>query len=203
MLQGMVDWLVATVGGWGYPGILILMAIESSFIPFPSEVVLIPAGYLVQQGQMHAGLVLLAALLGSLVGALINYGLALLLGRPLLERYGRYLCVGPRALDRTDQFFSQHGAISTFTGRLIPAIRQLISLPAGLARMHLGIFALYTALGAGLWSGVLIALGYFIGSNEMLIREHLRLVTLGALTLAALIGLIYLVWNRYQLAKTR
>ncbi|QIK38477.1 DedA family protein [Caldichromatium japonicum] len=198
MLQEMVDWLVATIGGWGYAGVLILMAIESSFIPFPSEVVLIPAGYLVHQGEMHAGLVLLAALTGSLIGAFVNYGLALLLGRPLLERYGRYLFIGPQALYKADRFFARHGAISTFTGRLIPAIRQLISLPAGLARMPLASFALYTALGAGLWSCVLIALGYLIGRNEALIREHLQLATLGALVFAALTVAVYIAWNRHQ-----
>lgn len=198
MLQGIIDWLVTTISGWGYPGILILMAIESSFIPFPSEVVLVPAGYLVHQGEMHGWLVLSAAVAGSLIGAFVNYGLALLFGRPLLERYGRYLFIGPQALHKADRFFARHGAISTFTGRLIPAIRQLISLPAGLARMPLAPFALYTALGAGLWSCVLIALGYLIGCNEALIREHLQLATWGALAFAALTVTAYIAWNRRQ-----
>ncbi|SDX86089.1 membrane protein DedA, SNARE-associated domain [Allochromatium warmingii] len=192
----MLDWLVAAVADWSYAGIVLLMAIESSFIPFPSEVVLIPAGYLAQQGIMNPLLVLIASLLGSLIGAFVNYGLALWVGRPFLERYGRYVLISPPTLHKTDRFFARHGAISTFTGRLIPGIRQLISIPAGLARMPLIPFALYTALGAGLWSLVLIALGYVIGDNAALIREHLTLATSATLIGVALMLLIYVLWMR-------
>lgn len=196
MLHGIIDWLVAAVADWSYAGIVLLMAIESSFIPFPSEVVLIPAGYLAQQGVMNPLFVLIASLLGSLIGAFVNYGLALWVGRPFLERYGRYVLISPPTLHKTDRFFARHGAISTFTGRLIPGIRQLISIPAGLARMPLIPFALYTALGAGLWSLVLIALGYVIGDNAVLIREHLTLATSATLIGVALMLLIYVLWMR-------
>ncbi|MGQ9659537.1 MAG: DedA family protein [Thermochromatium sp.] len=196
MLHDMIDWLLTTVDGWGYPGIVVLMAVESSFIPFPSEVVLVPAGYLAHQGRMELSLVLLASILGCLLGAFVNYGLALLVGRPFLERYGRYLFITPSVLQRADVFFAHHGAISTFTGRLIPGIRQLISIPAGLARMRIATFAFYTAFGAGLWSLVLIALGYFIGGNEVLIRENLPLVTAATLVFVALTLLGYMLWHR-------
>lgn len=198
MLHEMIDWLLTTVDGWGYTGIVVLMTIESSFIPFPSEVVLIPAGYLAHQDKMDPTLVLLAAILGSLLGAFVNYGLALLVGRPFLERYGRYVFIAPHVLHKTDAFFERHGAISTFTGRLIPGIRQLISIPAGLARMRITTFTFYTAFGAGLWSLVLIALGYFIGGNEALIRENLTLATIAALIFVALTLLVYVLWNRRQ-----
>lgn len=200
MLHEMIDWLLTTVDGWGYTGIVVLMTVESSFIPFPSEVVLIPAGYLAHQGKMDPSLVFLASILGSLLGAFVNYGLALLVGRPFLERYGRYVFIAPPVLHKTDAFFERHGAISTFTGRLIPGIRQLISIPAGLARMRIATFTVYTAFGAGLWSLVLIALGYFIGGNEALIRENLSLATIGALVFVALTLVGYVYWNRRRAA---
>jgi Uncharacterized membrane-associated protein len=190
---------VTTVDGWGYTGVIVLMAVESSFIPFPSEVVLIPSGLSsASRARWTRVWCLLASILGCLIGAFVNYGLALLVGRPFLERYGRYFFIAPSVLHKTDAFFARHGAISTFTGRLIPGIRQLISIPAGLARMRVATFAFYTGFGAGLWSLVLIALGYFIGDNEALIRENLPLVTFAALVFVALTLLVYVFWNRQR-----
>jgi membrane protein DedA with SNARE-associated domain len=141
------------------------MALESSFFPFPSEVVLPPAGYLAAQGRMNAWLAFGSGLLGSLIGALFNYYLAIALGRPLLHRYHRFLLMRESSLDRAEGFFRQHGEISTFVGRLIPVIRQLISLPAGLARMRIDRFAMYTALGAGIWCAVLTYIGWYVGRH--------------------------------------
>ncbi|NEV63885.1 DedA family protein [Thiorhodococcus minor] len=201
MLHEFVDWVLLTVDGWGYTGIFILMAIESSLIPFPSEVVLIPAGYLAYQGSMSLAMILVSAVLGSLLGAFLNYGFALLVGRPFLERYGKYFFVRPTLLHKTDAFFERHGAISTFTGRLIPGIRQLVSLPAGLARMRIWTFAVYTGIGAGIWSAVLIALGFFIGGNEQLIQDNLPLVTAGALAFVGITLAGYYIWQRRQPAS--
>jgi membrane protein DedA with SNARE-associated domain len=196
MLHEFIDWILATVGDWGYTGIFILMALESTVLPIPSELVVIPAGYLAYQGKMSVVLIFLSSTLGSLAGAFINYGFALLVGRPFLERYGRWFFVKPELLHKTDAFFERHGAISTFTGRLVPGIRHLISLPAGLTRMNPLAFSLYTILGAGIWSAVLVALGYFIGGNETLLKENLHLIT-GALVVAvALILVGYYVWNK-------
>jgi membrane protein DedA with SNARE-associated domain len=181
MLSELTKWLVDTVLGLGYPGIFLLMAVESSFIPFPSEVVLIPAGYLASRGEMDMGIVMLMAVLGSLTGSLINYYLAYLLGRPLIRRFGRYVLLSDATLDKLERFFERHGHISTFTGRLVPGIRQLISIPAGLARMRLRTFLGFTALGAGLWSLVLVLLGYFIGRNEALLHTYLTEITIGVL----------------------
>ena len=200
MLHEIIDWILATVHSWGYAGIFVLMAIESSFFPFPSEVVLIPAGYLAYQGQMDLSLILLASITGCLAGAFFNYGFALWVGRPFLERYGRYFFIRPAMLHQADAFFAKHGAISTFTGRLIPGIRQLISLPAGLCRMRLTTFTLYTGVGAGIWSAILIALGYFIGGNETLLKQNLHLVTLVVLVCVGLILAGYYVWQRRQAA---
>ena len=178
MLADLAQWLVHNILDMGYMGIFLLMMIESSFIPFPSELVLIPAGYLAQQGEMNVFLIFLASLLGSLVGAFINYFLALFIGRELLMRYGKYFFISNSAMEKMERFFDAHGPISTFTGRLIPGIRQLISIPAGISRMPLIPFTLYTALGAGIWSIVLIALGYVLGENKELITTYLHQISL-------------------------
>ena len=127
-----------------------------------------------------------------MIGAYINYFGALWIGRPFLQRYGRYFFISSRSLEKMDLFFDRHGAISTFTGRLIPGVRQLISIPAGLGRMNLGLFSLYTALGAGIWGTILVLLGYFIGGNEALIGEYLREITLLLVAGAAGASALYL-----------
>jgi len=191
MLAELTKWLVDTVLELGYPGIFLLMAVESSFVPFPSEVVLIPAGYLVSKAEMHLGLVMLMAVLGSLSGALINYYLAMWLGLPLLRRFGRYVFVSEATLAKLERFFEAHGHVSTFSGRLVPGIRQLISIPAGLARMRILPFLGYTALGAGLWSLILVLLGYFIGRNESLLQSYLREITVVVVVLTVLLLVTY------------
>lgn len=195
-MHDFIAWILATVHDWGYPGIFILMALESTVLPVPSELVLIPAGYLAQQGHMSFGLVLLASTSGCLVGASINYFAALWLGRPFLERWGPYFFVRPELLHKTDLFFARHGAMSTFTGRLIPGIRHLISIPAGLAKMRFSAFAFYTCLGAGLWSLVLTLFGYFLGGNEALIREYQHFITAGVIAFVALILGSYIWWQK-------
>jgi len=198
MLHDFITWILATVNDWGYTGIFILMALESTVLPVPSELVLIPAGYLAHQGQMNFGLIVLASTVGSLAGASFNYAVSIWLGRPFLERWGRYFFVRPELLHKTDAFFFRHGAVSTFSGRLIPGIRHLISIPAGLTRMNLGAFAFYTSLGAGLWSLVLTLFGYFLGGNEALIREYQHLIIAGVIVFVALIVGGYVWWQRHR-----
>ncbi|HMT93225.1 DedA family protein [uncultured Thiothrix sp.] len=200
MLHDLVSWLLETVGAWGYTGIFILMAMESTVLPVPSELVLIPAGYLAHQGEMNFALILLVSTLGSLAGAAFNYVLALWLGRPFLEKYGKYFFVRPELLRKTDEFFLKHGAISTFTGRLVLGIRHLISIPAGLTRMSFGKFSFYTCLGAAVWSLVLILMGYFIGGNEQLIKDNVPFMTAAILGSIAAILAIYYFWQKRQKA---
>lgn len=156
---------------WGPLLIFLLMTIESSFVPFPSEVIMIPAGVMIARGEfvgdgaVALGMVIAiaAGLAGSLTGAYINYYLSLWLGRPFLHRYGRYFFLKPRYLDRTEAIFREYGEITTFVCRLLPAIRQLISIPAGLSHMNIFRFSLFTGLGAGLWVTVLTFIGYGLG----------------------------------------
>jgi len=196
MIRELVQVLVNVIFEWGYLGIFIMMAIESSFIPFPSEVVLIPAGYLASQGDMSIGMIMSAALGGSMVGAFINYYLALTLGRKLLTKYGKYFFIKENALEKMDSYFVKHGHISTFTGRLIPGIRQLISIPAGLARMNLVQFSIYTALGAGLWALILTLLGYFIGENQELIDTYLKQITVSVVALMVVLLSVYYLYQK-------
>lgn len=185
MLETAVHWLTELIFQLGYVGIVLLMALESSLVPFPSEVVLPPAGLLAAEGRMSAPLAFGAGLLGSLIGALFNYFLAAKLGRPVLHKYGKFLLIKEASLVRSEEFFRRHGEISMFIGRLIPVIRQLISLPAGLAGMRLDRFVLYTALGAGIWCAILTFIGWIIGRTgaiaefDQLVGKYSGWATLG------------------------
>ena len=196
MIHELAQLLVDQIFDWGYIGIFIMMAIESSFIPFPSEIVLIPAGYLASQGGMDIYMIMIAALSGSLVGAFTNYFLALTLGRKFLLKYGHYFFIKEGTLLKMENFFDNHGHISTFTGRLIPGVRQLISIPAGLARMNILEFSIFTTLGAGIWALILTLLGYYLGENQELIREYLREITILVLAFLFIIGLVYFKYQK-------
>jgi membrane protein DedA with SNARE-associated domain len=196
LLGGLVEWIIHVVGQLGYTGIFVMMMLESSFFPFPSEVVMIPAGYLAYRGEMSMSLAIVVGVAGSLAGALVNYYLAVWLGRPFLERYGHYLLLPPEKLHKVEAFFRRHGEISTFVGRLITVVRQYISFPAGLARMALGRFLLYTGLGAGIWVAVLAAIGYVAAGNEGLIRAYSRQASLGLLAFCVVVMVLYVLLRR-------
>jgi membrane protein DedA with SNARE-associated domain len=174
---GFIEWCLEHLNYWT---ITLLMAIESSFIPFPSEVVVPPAAYkAAATGELNVWLVILFATLGALIGALINYFLALWLGKPIVykfanSRIGHMCLLDEQKVIKAEQFFIRYGVAATLVGRLVPAVRQLISIPAGLARMNLAKFALYTAIGAGLWNCVLAAMGYFL---EAVVPEEQLIAT--------------------------
>ena len=172
MLERAIDWLLHTLLDLGYPGIIALMALESSILPVPSELVMPPAGYWAAKGQMSFPLALLSGVLGSVIGALANYYGAQLIGRPLIQRYGKYVLLSEKNRARSERFFAQHGEISTLIGRLFPVIRHLVSIPAGLHRMPLSKFILYTAVGAAVWCAILTWIGYFLGQHEGALRTE-------------------------------
>lgn len=166
MLESFVHWLLERFRDMGYPGIVILMAMESSVLPVPSELVMPPAGYLAAKGEMNLVIAIACGVLGSILGALANYGVALWLGRAVIRRLGRYLLITEKGLDRAERFFARHGEISTLLGRMLPVVRHLISIPAGIARMSLPRFVLFTGLGAFLWCTILATIGYVLGQHE-------------------------------------
>lgn len=196
-----------------YLFVFIFMTIESSFIPFPSEVVVPPAAYLACTGSdMNFGLVIVFATLGALTGAFINYYLALWIGRPIVyrfanSRFGHACLIDQAKVEKAEAYFDKKGAISTFVGRLIPAVRQLISIPAGLARMNIGVFALFTALGAGIWNIILAGLGYWLSlhvSREELfeaIEKYNSYLTYVGYAIGVFC-VAYILWNAFKTKKT-
>lgn len=183
-LAGHLDAIATLAPTWGLAFIFVFMTIESSFIPFPSEVVMVPAGFLAARGELGFAAVpalcvaIIIGIIGSLAGAYINYFLALKVGKPFLERYGKWFFIKPEPLNRACEVFNKYGAATTFICRLVPVIRQLISIPAGISRMPLGEFSLFTGLGAGIWTAILAAIGYALGRTAGDI-SYLELVTRG------------------------
>ena len=195
MLSELITWLVSIIGSLGYPGIVILMGLESSFFPFPSEVVVIPAGYLASQGEMNLGLVIIAGTFGSVLGALFNYYLAVTLGRAVLLKHGRYFFIDEKKFAKVEKFLRDHGEFGTFIGRLIPVVRQYISFPAGLVRMNKARFTLFTAAGAMLWMTVLALIGYVLGENEDLVAQASQEAIFWMLVFVAVASIIYWKWK--------
>jgi len=191
-----LKWLVDTIGTVGYPGITLLMFVESTFIPLPSEIVIPPAGYLISQNKMSWSGVIISGTAGSLLGALFNYAIAVYFGRPFILKYGKYFGVSQKHFFQGEKFFLRHGNISTFIGRLILGIRHYISFPAGLCRMNLVKFCFFTSVGASLWVSVLAYIGYFVGNNEekvaLITRQWSIIIIIGC----AVLIFIYVIWCR-------
>ncbi|MCA1932981.1 MAG: DedA family protein [Calditerrivibrio sp.] len=192
MLEKLASIVVGIIDKTGYLGIIFFMAIESSFIPFPSEIVVPPAGYIVSQGGMNIFFVILSSTFGSLVGGLVNYYIAATFGRNFLIKYGKYIFLSESKFSKMERFFQNHGEITTFVGRLLPGIRQYISFPAGLARMNLLRFCIFTALGAGIWSTILAYVGYFVGKNIELIKEKIDTISIVILPSIAVLIIVYI-----------
>ena len=199
------DWYSANMN---YGSITALMTIESSFVPFPSEIVIPPAAYVAEDPTsavcvtdnyiVNVALIVLFGTLGALLGAIINYLLSMWLGRAIIYRFADsklgHLCLLSREkVEKAETYFNEHGKISTFVGRLIPAIRQLISIPAGLSKMHFGQFLLYTFLGAFIWNSVLATLGYIAGGNKDLINEYSHELSVAILALLGVVILYFVV----------
>lgn len=202
--------------------VFIFMAIESSFIPFPSEVVMIPAGFLIYRFPLPTGnhaadlvITVFVGLCGSMLGAYINYYLSAWLGRPFLHKYGKYFFLSEASLDRAEEIFRKYGDIVTFVCRLLPAIRQLISIPAGLSKMSFFKFTLFTALGAGIWTAILTGIGYWFGYTagsmtylEMVVRgkqiisEHYGWILFGLAIAVALYVFVHKTIMKSDVRKT-
>ncbi len=205
MLERFVAWLLGGLLQLGYPGIVALMAMESSILPVPSELVMPPAGYWAAKGQMSFVIVVACGVLGSVFGALVNYYGAHWIGGPFLRRYGKYVLLTESALARSERFFAQHGEFSTFVGRLFPVVRHLISIPAGLHRMPLPKFIGYTALGSLVWCTILTWIGYALGRNEAVLRndEVKRYATWAVMALIPIVAVAATVYVLRQRRRQR
>lgn len=200
----MLDFLYQLAEQLDYFYVTLLMAVESSFIPFPSEIVVPPAAYMAADGNMNVVLVVVFATLGSLIGAVINYVLSYYVGRPIVykfaeSRLGRICLLSKDKIEQAEKYFDKRGAVATLVGRLIPAIRQLISIPAGLAKMNFAKFALYTALGAGAWNIVLAALGYYLHSIvpkdqlQSALKQYETPIVVGICGVVALVVIVLII----------
>jgi len=197
-MEAVISWIVNTVGQMGYLGIIALMFLESSFFPFPSEVVMPPAGYLAAKGQMSISLSIISGIVGSILGAIFNYIIAIKWGRGVMLKYGKYFFLKETSLIKAEQFFAKHGHISTFVGRLLPGIRQYISLPAGLLKMPMIKFIIFTGLGSGIWVTILTYIGFLFGDNQALIEKHLNTTTILLAIFCFILVLIYILISKFR-----
>lgn len=200
-METVVQWLVDIVRMFGYPGLFFMAFLESTFVPIPSEATMMPAGYLVYQGEMSFLAAFVVSTLGCVGGALFNYYIAYHYGRRFFNAYGKYMFFDHDKMEKLDKFFASHGEISMLTGRLVPGLRHVISFPAGLAHMNLKKFCIYTGIGGGLWMATLLLLGYFIGGNKELIRENTPYVVAAAVTCAALMLGAYIYRHKKKAKK--
>lgn len=200
MFETALQWLMHIIETLGYPGVFIMSALESTFLPIPSEATLIPAGYLIHQGTWNGPLVFALAVAGTLAGSLANYAIAYYCGRYVLVKYGKYLLMDEAKLAYMESYFVKHGSLSIFLGRLVLGVRHFISFPAGLAKMDLKKFCLYTGLGGGIWTLILLTIGYMIGNNKELLVSFLPVVKVCFLLGVVGVGVWY--WRKHRKMHT-
>ncbi len=200
MIETALHWLVHFIETLGYPGVFLMSALESTFLPIPSEATLIPAGYLIHQGVWNGPLVFFLAVAGTMTGSLANYAIAYFCGRYVLVRYGKYFLMTEEKLLKMEGYFIKHGPLSIFLGRLVLGVRHFISFPAGLAKMDLKLFSLYTALGGGIWTFILLALGYMIGDNKELVMSVMPALKIGFILAVGGVGFLY--WRKHRRAAS-
>jgi membrane protein DedA with SNARE-associated domain len=204
MLHDMIDWLIQWYRGaldtGGYPLIALLMAIESSLFPLPSELVIPPAAHIARTGgQLSLGWIVVAGTAGSWVGATLMYWVSRLAGRPFLLRYGKYFFISPAKIEGAERWAGRFGGFGIFAARLLPVVRHLIGIPAGIVRMNFGVYSLYTVVGSCLWCAVLCWLGVKMGQDEQLMKGELHRLTLWLVGILAVLGtLYYLLVHRYM-----
>lgn len=200
-LPSYLQWIIELVHRMGYPGIFFATFLESTFVPIPSEFTMMPAGYLIHEGKMRVLPVMVLSISGTVCGALVNYYVARYLGRPVIMRFKRYFFLNDTKIYKIETFFAKHGEVSTLTGRLVPGLRHLISFPAGLARMDVSTFCLFTAVGGGLWMGALTALGYILGGHPT--AEQSYEIVVGGVVIAIILALTYIIYVRRTAQKDK
>ena len=202
MIHSLVEFLINFISQIGYFGIFIGMFLESTLVPLPSELIMIPAGMAAQQGLMNIYLVIFVGVLGNILGAVFSSYLAVFVGRKVLLRIGKYFFIKAETIIHIENFFKNHGPISIFLGRLLPGFRHFISLPAGIAKMDMRLFLIYTTAGSTIWDIVLTALGFFIGQNQELIEKNLHGI-IAAVVLICVVILVGYVFYKKRITRHR
>ena len=197
-MEAFALWLVNFVHEVGYLGLFLAMGFGNMLVPIPVEAIMIPAGYLVQQQHMNFWLVIAAAVVGDICGSLISFYFAMHFGRRVLVRWGKYIGFGQDKVDMLQNFFISHGEVSVLTGRLVPGLRHFMAFPAGLSHMNVKRFVLYTGAGGGLWSGILVFLGYLIGDNKELVNRYLPYVEGAVIAGVVVMIVVYVKRHRRQ-----
>lgn len=191
-VQRLTEWYMHTLDSWGYGGVALLMAMESTIVPIPSEVIIPPAAHLAYtQGKMSVVGVVIAGVIGSWIGATIMYWASRWAGRPIVLKYGKYFLIKPEKVEAAERWATQFGSFGVFFSRLLPVVRHLIGIPAGVVRMNFGLYSLYTILGSALWCSVLAWLGIKAGQDEALMKGELHRVTIWVLGAFVVLGTIY------------
>ena len=196
VFDSVIHLLVNLINQIGYLGIFIGMFLESTLVPLPSEVIMIPAGISASAGTMNIYIAVVVGIIGNVLGAIFSYYLAVSIGRAVLLRIGKYFFVRPETIIRVENFFKNHGPISVFTGRLIPGFRHFISISAGIAKMDIKKFYFYTTAGSMLWTSTLAALGYFIGENQEAIKAYLDKIIISCVVVCVSAVTIYIYAKR-------
>ena len=201
MFKPVIDWYMATLKTGGYPLIGLLMAIESSVVPLPSEVIIPPAAHLAHTGQIPLSLagIVIAGTIGSWLGATAMYWAARLAGRPLVLRYGRYVMISPQKVEGAERWAAHYGSMGIFISRLLPVVRHLIGLPAGIVRMSYQAFSLYTLLGSAVWCGVLCYVGIKMGQDEKLMKGEMHRISLWLGGAMLVLGSVYYFFVHRQM----
>lgn len=204
-LKELIDWYLRSLESGGYPLIVLLMAVESSIVPLPSELVIPPAAHLAHtQGNMSLAGIVVAGALGSWIGATAMYWVSRLAGRPLVLRYGRYVFIPAAKVEQAERWAARFGSFGIFASRLLPVVRHLIGIPAGIVRLSYLKFSIYTLIGSALWCAVLCWVGVEAGQDEALMRGEMKSVTLWAIGALAVLGAIYYFFvHRYTRAEVR
>lgn len=202
LIHSTIEILISFINQIGYLGIFIGMFLESTLVPVPSELIMIPAGLSAANGTMSLSLVIIFGLFGNVLGAIFSYYLAFYLGRPVLFKIGKYFFVKEEAIIKIEKFFNSHGEISIFIGRLLVGFRHFISLPAGVAKMNIAKFILYTTLGSAIWTSLLAILGFLIGSHQDLINKYLSIAVVTAIILCSLLVATYIFVQKRRRAKS-
>jgi len=194
--MGITEWIattaVALIGATGYPGIFILMAMESMVLPVPSEAVMPFAGFLIVDGQFTFTGVIIASTFGSIVGSLISYSIGYYGGKPFIQKFGKYLLLNTNHLEASERFFAKRGDITILLARFIPVVRHLISIPAGFGKMNIWKFATYTIIGAGCWNAFLTYVGYSLKHNWAEVMKYSHTIDLVVVGILGIAGIYYI-----------